>query len=84
MLILFVKSNPNRKLIYAMIHIHRPSTFKLVLFLCLVRLTSANKSRNWLGPSIFVEGPSPSGRYDHGFASVDNKLFIFGGQDNDG
>ena len=39
----------------------------------------AAKQRAWLGPSDFVEGSPPFLRNSHGFASVDDKLFVFGG-----
>ncbi len=41
-----------------------------------------DKLPSWRGPDTFFEGPLPSGRYGHGFASSDDgKIYIFAGCD---
>ena len=38
-------------------------------------------TKTWSDLTNFAAGPRPSPRYGHGFASADNKLFVFGGYD---
>ena len=38
-------------------------------------------TNTWSDLTNIATGPGPSPRYDHGFASADNKLFVFGGYD---
>ena len=42
------------------------------------------KQRSWLGPSQFFEGTVPSPRWLHGFATAEEKLYVFGGYNNNG
>ena len=51
---------------------------------CFPRNGFGAKIRDWLGPSQFYEGPLPSPRNSFGFASADNRLFIWGGLDING
>ena len=37
-------------------------------------------TNTWSDLTYNVYGQRPSARYAHGFASADNKLFVFGGQ----
>ena len=41
------------------------------------------KSRNWTVVSP-AAGQTPTGRYGHGFASLEGMLYVFGGQENPG
>ena len=41
-------------------------------------------TNTWSDLSAFASGPRPTARYYHGFASADNKLFVFGGSTNNG
>ena len=42
------------------------------------------KQRSWLGPTEFYPGLSPPGRWLHGFASANEKLYVFGGYNENG
>jgi hypothetical protein len=38
------------------------------------------KLPSWRGPDAFFDGTLPSNRSRHGFASVDGRIYVFGGQ----
>ena len=53
---------------------------RIILLLFSFRTFFAAKLRNWMGPTIFLEGPIPIERLGHGLAAYgDNKIMIFGG-----
>ena len=41
-------------------------------------------TNTWSDLTNIASGPRPSWRWKHGFASADNKLFVFGGNDGHG
>ena len=41
-------------------------------------------TNTWSDLTYIATGPRPSPRMGHGFASADNKLFVFGGSSNYG
>jgi hypothetical protein len=53
---------------------------------CIAVLASLHPSRcakaklpSWRGPNALFDGTMPSNRTDHGFASVDGRIYVFGG-----
>ena len=42
------------------------------------------KLPSWRGPDTFFDGTLPSNRSSHGFASVDGRIYVFGGQNRSG
>ncbi len=44
----------------------------------------AAKQRKWLGPSNFVEVSPSTTTHEHGMASIDENIYIFGGNSNTG
>ena len=46
--------------------------------------TEAAKLRSWLGPTDFYEGVVASARWQHGFTSIENDLYVFGGFNTNG
>ncbi len=54
-----------------------------VTFLVLLEKAETAKQRKWLGPTNFVEGSPPS-TTQGGLASVDENIYIFGGNSNAG
>ena len=42
------------------------------------------KLPSWRGPDTFFDGTLPSNRSWHGFASVDGRIYVFGGQNGSG